>query len=116
MFVGIIQRCQHDMVWEGLCTICGIDLKYEKNKTEKYSTYMAIAPNIQMTDQVAKQEGEVLLQKLFKNEKLILILDLDNTVIHSVQVKPNFGAKDIDDENVYDLQMTKREKYVIKVR
>lgn len=64
---------------------------------------MAINKTVRLSKNEAKKQGEYFLKRLINNQKLILILDLDKTVIHAVPVKKDFSAKSLGVENCYDL-------------
>ena len=120
-FLGVIGICEHDQIWQGMCVSCGATIQSQNESKQKYQAYTAISNEIQVSQQFAKKQGKSMQKKLIDDQKLILILDLDNTVIHAVQVqrkfdiKKAFGQEEANSKEIFSLPM-RTENYIIKVR
>lgn len=74
----VIERCKHKMFFGANCTDCG-ELKDKAAK----GSFLGISSGIKIAPCLAKTLENEILGKLKDNKKLILLLDIDNTILHS---------------------------------
>lgn len=93
---SVKEACTHTVQYEGLCALCGKAIKDEKNYTgytfEDRATISMSYDNKGLKislDEATKLE-ESSITRLSKEKKLILVVDLDQTVIHAT-VDPTVG-------------------------
>ncbi|KAH9470144.1 hypothetical protein Pst134EA_007410 [Puccinia striiformis f. sp. tritici] len=101
--VSIKEPCTHAVQWHGQCAICGSDLTIGDytgiSETSRASIPMSHGPS---TLTVSVNEAERLenetRNRLLKAEKLSLIVDLDQTIVHAT-VDPTVGEWMVDPSN-----------------
>ncbi|KAI8323876.1 hypothetical protein GQ54DRAFT_257458, partial [Martensiomyces pterosporus] len=91
----ITQPCGHDVVFNGLCSICGKDMTasgYSGANLSRANINMSHdAKGLRVSYQVATRLESETMQRLWKARKLSLIIDLDQTIIHAFATQdPNF--------------------------
>ncbi|ANB14794.1 Fcp1p [Sugiyamaella lignohabitans] len=101
--VSIIEPCTHSVQYGGLCALCGASLD-EQDYTEFNNTDRAPISMSHDTSglKVSYNEAERIekssSQRLLDEKKLILVVDLDQTVIHAA-VDPTIGEWMRDEKN-----------------
>ncbi|KAI8370139.1 HAD-like domain-containing protein [Choanephora cucurbitarum] len=111
--------CLHEMIFEGLCAICGqtVDTGSKDHINMTHNT-TGITVSLVEAERLEKQDRE----RLLKEKKLSLIVDLDQTVLHATW-EPNI-ANWVDEQKtknpVKDLRTFSLDgsmnKYTIKLR
>ena len=103
----ILEKCPHDSFYLDLCTKCnynksnGDDSDYEKankNFAKKTHNYSSLDSCLTFTEEMAKKEEISKVNKYLSSKKLILLLDLDNTIIHTC------GLENINQEEYKNLK------------
>ncbi|EZG58465.1 protein phosphatase [Gregarina niphandrodes] len=74
--------CVHNVVLNRLCASCGEIVEGPKATT-------AIDDRIQISKEYAETLSQPKIQELYSTKKLILVLDLDHTLIHAEQTPPH---------------------------
>jgi hypothetical protein len=82
----VIEKCQHHTSYGGLCVDC-------HEKTSNTNSYLSMSKNVAFSDVKAKQLESIKIEKTLKEKKLILLLDLDNTILHSVDKRAYLASK-----------------------
>ncbi|CAM5110462.1 unnamed protein product [Natator depressus] len=93
---GILVRlegCSHPVVMKGLCAECGQDLTQLQSKNGKQNVPLSTAtvsmvhsvPELMVSSEQAEQLGREDQQRLHRNRKLVLMVDLDQTLIHTTE-------------------------------
>ncbi|KAJ7338605.1 hypothetical protein JRQ81_012507 [Phrynocephalus forsythii] len=93
---GILVRlegCSHPVVMKGLCAECGQDLTQLRNKNGKQNMPVSTAtvsmvhnvPELMVSSEQAVQLGKEDQERLRRNRKLVLMVDLDQTLIHTTE-------------------------------
>eukprot|EP01039_Chlorochromonas_danica_P003517 gene3517-3853_t len=79
--------CHHPAFFNSLCVACGMrDSEIEGQRAA--SALMMTGGNVlQVTTSEAQRIQDMKIQSLRKNKKLALVLDLDHTLLHAVQVE-----------------------------
>ncbi|KAI8334049.1 HAD-like domain-containing protein [Blakeslea trispora] len=95
--------CLHEMIFEGLCAICGqtVDTGSKDHINMTHNT-TGITVSLVEAERLEKQDRE----RLLKEKKLSLIVDLDQTVLHATW-EPNIA-------NWVDEQRTKEHRDQVK--
>ncbi|XP_069813993.1 RNA polymerase II subunit A C-terminal domain phosphatase [Dendropsophus ebraccatus] len=93
---GVLVRlssCNHPVVMKGLCAECGQDLTQLQNKNGKQQVPLSTAtvsmvhsvPELMVSSEQAEQLGREDQHRLHRNKKLVLMVDLDQTLIHTTE-------------------------------
>ncbi|XP_029135228.2 RNA polymerase II subunit A C-terminal domain phosphatase isoform X1 [Labrus bergylta] len=88
-----IEECSHPVVMKGLCAECGQDLTQLQSTNGKQQTPISTAtvsmvhsvPELMVSSEQAEQLGREDQQRLHRNKKLVLMVDLDQTLIHTTE-------------------------------
>ncbi|XP_071510054.1 RNA polymerase II subunit A C-terminal domain phosphatase-like [Diadema antillarum] len=85
-----VSRCSHPTVMKGMCAECGEDLRRDEDVSKKQapSSTASVAMVHSIPElHVTKEEAAVLAKQdedsLIKHRKLVLLVDLDQTLIHT---------------------------------
>lgn len=105
----IKRPCNHDVVYNGLCTICGKEV--DENEINALNggaqpgdsnNKLSVVPHMDASLKISRNEAlaldNELVKRLRKQKKLILVVDLDQTVIHC-GVDPTIGEWKNDPSN-----------------
>lgn len=105
----IKRPCNHDVVYNGLCTICGKEV--EENEINALNggvapgdplNNLAVVSHMDSNLKISRHEATALdtqlVTRLKNDKKLILVVDLDQTVIHC-GVDPTIGEWKNDPKN-----------------
>lgn len=83
------ERCSHSTLMKDLCAVCGInianfDSMEQKKIAENTSVSMVHSiPELRVSRKVAEDLGRADEDRLLKSRKLVLLVDLDQTIVHS---------------------------------
>ncbi|KAM9838604.1 RNA polymerase II subunit A C-terminal domain phosphatase [Aulostomus maculatus] len=88
-----IEQCCHPIVMKGLCAECGQDLTQLQSTNGNQQTPISTAtvsmvhsvPELMVSSEQAEQLGREDQQRLHRNRKLVLMVDLDQTLIHTTE-------------------------------
>lgn len=88
-----LEGCSHPVVMKGLCAECGQDLTQLQNKNGKQHMPLSTAtvsmvhsvPELMVSSEQAEKLGREDQQRLHRNRKLVLMVDLDQTLIHTTE-------------------------------
>lgn len=81
--------CRHTCIIRGLCCICGADLeKLNLRDTKDAISAASVSmvhsvPELRITKEYAEQLGKADQKRLIDERKLVLLVDLDQTLIHT---------------------------------
>ncbi|KAG8885349.1 Carboxy-terminal domain (CTD) phosphatase [Tulasnella sp. 331] len=93
--IQILEECSHPMQISGMCAVCGKDTTVsdymsivDESRASIRMTHDAAGPTVSQAEaqRIENETARVLL----KNQKLILIVDLDQTIVHAT-VDPTIG-------------------------
>lgn len=94
-----LEGCKHPTVMKDLCAECGVDLRVEGIGKENESTKISQAsvpmvhsvPELKVCPELAEKIGKEDEQRLLNDRKLALLVDLDQTIVHTTNdnVPPN---------------------------
>ncbi|KAF7656889.1 hypothetical protein LDENG_00035040 [Lucifuga dentata] len=88
-----IEECSHPIVMKGLCAECGQDLTQLQSTNGTQQSPISTAtvsmvhsvPELMVSSEQAEQLGREDQQRLHRNKKLVLMVDLDQTLIHTTE-------------------------------
>ncbi|NWU72537.1 CTDP1 phosphatase, partial [Pterocles burchelli] len=88
-----LEGCSHPVVMKGLCAECGQDLTQIRSKNGKQNMPLSTAtvsmvhsvPELKVSSEQAEQLGREDQQRLHRSRKLVLMVDLDQTLIHTTE-------------------------------
>ncbi|XP_029298838.1 RNA polymerase II subunit A C-terminal domain phosphatase isoform X2 [Cottoperca gobio] len=88
-----IEECSHPIVMKGLCAECGQDLTQMQSTNGNQQMPISTAtvsmvhsvPELMVSSEQAEQLGREDQQRLHRNKKLVLMVDLDQTLIHTTE-------------------------------
>uniref|UniRef100_A0A673UZA1 RNA polymerase II subunit A C-terminal domain phosphatase n=2 Tax=Suricata suricatta TaxID=37032 RepID=A0A673UZA1_SURSU len=88
-----LEGCSHPVVMKGLCAECGQDLTQLQSKNGQQQVPLSTAtvsmvhsvPELMVSSEQAKELGMEDQQRLHRNRKLVLMVDLDQTLIHTTE-------------------------------
>ncbi|XP_043073718.1 RNA polymerase II subunit A C-terminal domain phosphatase isoform X3 [Puntigrus tetrazona] len=91
--IAKVEECSHPIVMKGLCAECGQDLTQLQSKNGKQLAPISTAtvsmvhsvPELMVSSEQAEQLGREDQQRLHRNRKLVLMVDLDQTLIHTTE-------------------------------
>ena len=78
----ILEKCKHEMVYINLCTKCG----YKKTENDEFKAYGFTNKEFFFSKEKAESLEKTKVQDYLTSKKLILLLDLDNTILHCSSV------------------------------
>lgn len=80
-----IKECFHTTILLDLCADCGTDLQQiDMTKSSKASVPMIHSiPELKVSEELAKKLGRADTDRLLNDRKLALLVDLDQTIIHT---------------------------------
>eukprot|EP00357_Protocruzia_adherens_P016656 CAMPEP_0115038644 /NCGR_PEP_ID=MMETSP0216-20121206/43539_1 /TAXON_ID=223996 /ORGANISM="Protocruzia adherens, Strain Boccale" /LENGTH=705 /DNA_ID=CAMNT_0002419099 /DNA_START=258 /DNA_END=2375 /DNA_ORIENTATION=+ len=134
--IGLVELCKHEEVMREsfLCTTCGKNLKESggdpdsdaiakiKANGGKYNSYLGLSSTTLHHETDAERFQKDRKTNLLKKKKMILVLDLDHTLIHTIEVGRNNNSgsslkteKPRNDEDVFEFTMD-RINYRVKLR
>lgn len=107
-----LEPCSHSLVYEGTCSYC-MEPNIKKHTQKIFDQISSISAS---EDHVNQKIEEITK----KGEKLILILDLDNTIIHARGVPLSFDLSkeqpNLDASQFFEICQTTNTKYLVKKR
>ncbi|KAM9415523.1 RNA polymerase II subunit A C-terminal domain phosphatase-like [Salvelinus alpinus] len=88
-----VEECCHPVVMKGLCAECGQDLTQMQSNNGRQQAHISTAnvsmvhsvPELMVSSEQAEQLGREDQQRLHRNKKLVLMVDLDQTLIHTTE-------------------------------
>lgn len=100
-----LNPCGHEIVMKDLCAACGRDLRIERQKQKQKNLVSNIRPEpraenanlravhnipeLLISSNVAENVAQDEINRLHKVRKLVLLVDLDQTIIHTTQNRPS---------------------------
>ncbi|KFB46902.1 hypothetical protein ZHAS_00014910 [Anopheles sinensis] len=90
-------QCSHTTVIKDMCADCGADLRQdEPGSCSKASVPMIHSvPELKVTETLAKKLGQADTERLLSDRKLVLLVDLDQTLIHTTNDNVPNNLKDV---------------------
>ncbi|KAI4492165.1 hypothetical protein M0802_009971 [Mischocyttarus mexicanus] len=104
----MLEGCKHPTVMKDLCAECGVDLRIEGNGkdggnmvSQAVVPMIHSVPELKVCPELAEKIGKEDVQRLLRDRKLALLVDLDQTIVHTTNdnVPPNM--KDVYHYQLY---------------
>lgn len=94
--------CIHATVIKDMCADCGADLRQDDNGTQSEASVPMIhsVPELKVSHELAQELGKADTARLLEEKKLVLLVDLDQTLIHTTNDNVPHNLK-----NVYHFQL-----------
>lgn len=85
-----LEGCKHPTVMKDLCAECGADLREEFSKNPSESPLCQAnvpmvhsIPELKVTAELAEKIGREDKERLLEHKQLVLLVDLDQTIVHT---------------------------------
>lgn len=94
----MLEGCKHPTVMKDLCAECGVDLRIEGNGkdggnmiSQAVVPMIHSVPELKVCPELAEKIGKEDVKRLLRDRKLALLVDLDQTIVHTTNdnVPPN---------------------------
>ena len=95
--VDVNRGCPHDVYIKGLCGNCGIRLDPPQQSSSVSMIHSV--PELKVSTEYAKEIGKADQNRLISDRKLVLLVDLDQTLLHTTHEPIK------DDPNVHSFQL-----------
>nr|CAI5824987.1 unnamed protein product [Callosobruchus analis] len=96
-----LEACSHPTVMNDMCAECGADLRREETSpTTAFVPMVHAIPSLKVSEELAQKIGKADNERLLSQKKLVLLVDLDQTLIHTTNdnIPPNI-------KDVYHFQL-----------
>ncbi|CAG9838902.1 unnamed protein product [Diabrotica balteata] len=92
--------CSHPTIMNDMCAECGADLRKNDDVSIASVPMIHAIPDLKVSEEVAQRIGKADNERLLKDRKLVLLVDLDQTLIHTTNdnIPPNI-------KDVYHFQL-----------
>ncbi|XP_041104483.1 RNA polymerase II subunit A C-terminal domain phosphatase-like [Polyodon spathula] len=101
-----IEECTHPVVMKGLCAECGQDLTQLQTPISTANVSMVHSiPELMVSSEQAEQLGREDQHRLYRNRKLVLMVDLDQTLIHTTEQH----CKQMSNKGIFHFQLGRGE-------
>ncbi|XP_077209062.1 RNA polymerase II subunit A C-terminal domain phosphatase [Paroedura picta] len=108
-----LEGCSHPVVMKGLCAECGQDLTQLQSKNRKHNAPVSTAtvsmvhsvPELMVSSEQAEQLGREDQNRLRRNRKLVLMVDLDQTLIHTTEQR----CQQMSNKGIFHFQLGRGE-------
>ncbi|XP_014295652.1 RNA polymerase II subunit A C-terminal domain phosphatase isoform X1 [Microplitis demolitor] len=105
----LMTGCKHPTVMKDLCAECGADLRQEALSKDGKETIISEAsvpmvhsiPELKVCPELAEKIGKEDEQRLLKDKKLALLVDLDQTIVHTTNDTVPVKMKDVFHYQLY---------------
>uniref|UniRef100_A0A5S6QEL2 RNA polymerase II subunit A C-terminal domain phosphatase n=1 Tax=Trichuris muris TaxID=70415 RepID=A0A5S6QEL2_TRIMR len=92
-----MNECLHSVVLKDMCADCGVDLRKQKGEVARQASISMIhsIPELQISPEEAIKHAKADEANLLANRQLVLLVDLDQTLIHTTNEQVDPGLKDV---------------------
>ncbi|KAI5633555.1 NLI interacting factor-like phosphatase domain-containing protein [Phthorimaea operculella] len=91
--VAELEECRHPTVMKDMCAECGADLRTDEPAKLDVAVVPMVhsVPELKVSEELAQKLGREDADRLLKDRKLVLLVDLDQTLVHTTNdnVPPN---------------------------
>ncbi|XP_043468210.1 RNA polymerase II subunit A C-terminal domain phosphatase [Leptopilina heterotoma] len=93
----LLEACKHNTVMKDLCADCGVDLREGDGVVECQASISMVhsIPELKVCPELAQQIGKEDEQRLLSDKKLALLVDLDQTIVHTTNDDVDPNIKDV---------------------
>ncbi|CAH1116652.1 unnamed protein product [Phaedon cochleariae] len=95
-----LSACSHPTIMHDMCAECGADLRKNDIVGSASVSMVHAIPDLKVSEEVARKLGQADSERLIRDRKLVLLVDLDQTLIHTTNdnIPPNI-------KDVYHFQL-----------
>uniref|UniRef100_A0A1I7T199 RNA polymerase II subunit A C-terminal domain phosphatase n=1 Tax=Caenorhabditis tropicalis TaxID=1561998 RepID=A0A1I7T199_9PELO len=108
--IATVSECTHAIVIKDMCATCGKDLREKggragqrKEQSTANVSMIHHVPELIVSDSLAQELGSADENNLITNRKLVLLVDLDQTIIHTSDKPMTVDAENHKDLTKYNL-------------
>jgi len=102
-------ECDHSVVVRDMCADCGKDLKDDEDHQKSSLVSMVHTnPELKVKVEAAEELGQIDKDRCHRQRKLALLVDLDQTIIHTTQ-NPNHARFAVNNRDIYQFQLHQRD-------
>ncbi|XP_057660801.1 RNA polymerase II subunit A C-terminal domain phosphatase [Diorhabda carinulata] len=96
-----LESCSHPTIMNDMCAECGADLRKNDDISTASVPMIHAIPDLKVSEELAQKLGKADNERLLKDRKLALLVDLDQTLIHTTNdnIPPNI--KDVHHFQLY---------------
>ncbi|XP_068620223.1 RNA polymerase II subunit A C-terminal domain phosphatase isoform X2 [Battus philenor] len=91
--IAELEECKHPTVMKEMCAECGADLRKDESIKHDVASVPMVhsVPELKVSEELAQKLGREDADRLLKDKKLVLLVDLDQTLVHTTNdnVPPN---------------------------
>ncbi|KAJ8717992.1 hypothetical protein PYW07_005922 [Mythimna separata] len=91
--IAELEECRHPTVMKEMCAECGADLRTDEvtNRDVAVVPMVHSVPELKVSEELAQKLGREDADRLLKDRKLVLLVDLDQTLVHTTNdnIPPN---------------------------
>ncbi|XP_026763001.1 RNA polymerase II subunit A C-terminal domain phosphatase [Galleria mellonella] len=91
--VAELEECRHPTVMKEMCAECGADLRTDVGSKREVAIVPMVhsVPELKVSEELAQKLGREDAERLLKDRKLVLLVDLDQTLVHTTNdnIPPN---------------------------
>ncbi|XP_047536037.1 RNA polymerase II subunit A C-terminal domain phosphatase [Vanessa atalanta] len=91
--IADLEECRHPTVMKEMCAECGADLRAEETQKRDTAVVPMVhsVPELKVSEELAQKLGREDADRLLKDRKLVLLVDLDQTLVHTTNddIPPN---------------------------
>ncbi|KAK5647418.1 hypothetical protein RI129_002310 [Pyrocoelia pectoralis] len=86
-----LEACIHPTVMKDMCAECGADLRKDDLNSTASVPMIHTVPDLKVSEELAQKLGKADGERLLRDKKLVLLVDLDQTLIHTTNdiIPPN---------------------------
>lgn len=88
--IALLEGCTHPTVMKDLCAECGADLRVQSEKggctagiSQASVAMVHSVPELKVCPELAEKIGKEDKERLLRDRKLVLLVDLDQTIVHT---------------------------------
>ncbi|XP_069361732.1 RNA polymerase II subunit A C-terminal domain phosphatase isoform X2 [Maniola hyperantus] len=91
--IADLEECRHPTVMKEMCAECGADLRADEIQKHDVAVVPMVhsVPELKVSEELARKLGREDADRLLKDRKLVLLVDLDQTLVHTTNdnIPPN---------------------------
>ncbi|CAG9563864.1 unnamed protein product [Danaus chrysippus] len=91
--IADLEQCRHPTVMKEMCAECGADLRSGESQKRDVAVVPMVhsVPELKVSEELAQKLGREDADRLLKDRKLVLLVDLDQTLVHTTNdnIPPN---------------------------
>ncbi|XP_063540662.1 RNA polymerase II subunit A C-terminal domain phosphatase isoform X2 [Cydia strobilella] len=91
--IAELEECRHPTVMKEMCAECGADLRTDEVSKRDVAVVPMVhsVPELMVSEELAQKLGREDAERLLKDRKLVLLVDLDQTLVHTTNdnIPPN---------------------------